>query len=79
MEQHSEIAKYFCQGKKTGMEIMNKDAMIALDVVNYFAKQDIPILPIHDSFIVQEQHRRELYNTMKRVYRKHTGFRIQIK
>ncbi|NQU79982.1 MAG: hypothetical protein HQ543_00515 [Bacteroidetes bacterium] len=78
-EQHSKIAKYFCKGKATGMRIMNKDSKIALDVVNYFAKQDIPILAIHDSFIVQKQHRRELYNTMKRVYKKHTGFDIKIK
>lgn len=79
MEQHSEIAKYFCQGKRTGMRIMNKDAGIALDVVNHFAKQNIPILPIHDSFIVQRQYRRKLYNTMQQIYGKHTGFRIQIK
>jgi len=76
---HEPIAKYFCKGKDTGMRIMNKDSKIALDVVNYFAKQNIPILCIHDSFIVQEQYRDKLYEVMKRTYHKHTGFDIKIK
>lgn len=58
---HQPIAKYFCKGKQTGMRIMNRDSKIALEIIDYFAKQDIPILVIHDSFIVQEQYRKELY------------------
>ena len=77
---HKPIARYFCNGKDTGLRIMNLDARIALDVVDHFAKQNIPILAIHDSFIVQEQYQAELLQTMKRTYRKHTnGFRCPIK
>ena len=77
---HKPIAHHFCNGKKTGMRIMNLDAKIALDVVDHFAKQEIPILAIHDSFIVQEQYKDELKRTMQRIYRKHTkGFRIPVK
>jgi len=76
---HQPIAHHFCQGKETGMRIMNKDSKIAIDVVNYFGKKGIPILSIHDSFIVQEQYRDELENVMQNTYHKHTGFRIKIK
>ena len=78
-EVHQPIAGYFCKGRQTGMRIMNQDAKIALDVVNHFAKQGIPILAIHDSFIVQEQYRDELFRVMKTVYEKHTKFRIKVK
>jgi hypothetical protein len=79
IEAHQPIAHYFFKGKITGMKIMNKDSKIALDVLNHFGKQKIPILCIHDSFIVQEQYRDELENVMKRVYKKHTkGFRIMV-
>jgi hypothetical protein len=78
-EIHKSIAHYFCKGKVTGLQIMNKDSKIALDVIDYFAKKNIPILSIHDSFIVQRQHRNKLYIVMKNVYQKHTGFTIKIK
>ncbi len=77
---HKPISHYFCTGKETGMRIMNKDARIALDICHYFAKQDIPILAIHDSFIVQQKHRDELEEIMQHKYMKHTGgFTIKIK
>lgn len=79
MIEHEPIAHYFCKGKDTGMRVMNKDSKIALDIVNHFAKQDIPILSVHDSFIVQEKYREELLQVMKNEYKKHTGFRIKIK
>ena len=78
-EVHKPIADYFSRGKDSGMKLMNKDSKIALDVVNYFAKQNIPILSVHDSFIVQEQYREELHRVMLTVYKKHTGFAIKIK
>jgi len=76
---HKKISHYFCSGKETGLRIMNKDAAIALDIINHFGKQNIPILAIHDSFIVQEKHKSELLQTMKTIYKKHTGFRIKVK
>jgi hypothetical protein len=53
MEVHAPIAHHFCRGKETGMVTMNKDSKIALRVVSHFVKQGIPIIPVHDSFIVQ--------------------------
>jgi hypothetical protein len=79
MEIHKPISKHFCNGTETGLRIMNLDSKIALDIVHHFVRLNIPILAIHDSFIVQMQYKEELYKTMKRVYHKHTNKRIMIK
>jgi len=60
--------------------LMNRDARIALDVVWHFTKQSVPIIPVHDSFIVQEQHAEELWQVMDETYQKHNdGFACPIK
>lgn len=79
-QKHNKIDHYFCTGKETGLRVMNLDARIALDIVDHFTGKGIPILAIHDSFVVQEQYRDELYTVMKRKYSQHTkGFRIPVK
>ena len=79
LEAHEPIANHFCSGKDTGMRAMNKDARIVLDVVSHFIQQNKPILPIHDSFIVQHQYRDELKQVMLDAYAKHNGgFKIKI-
>jgi hypothetical protein len=79
IEVHQPIAHHFCSSKSTGLRIMNKDARIALDVVSHFIKQNKPIIPIHDSFIVQHQYRDEVKRAMLDAYAKHTGgFKIKI-
>jgi len=77
---HSQIEHHFCNGSETGLKIMNLDSRIALDIVGHFAKQEIPILAIHDSFIVQDKYRDELWQTMHSTYKKHTkGYECKIK
>jgi hypothetical protein len=78
-EAHKPIAHYFCNGKDNGLRIMNQDATIALAIVKHFTSKNIPILAIHDSFIVQAKHRNQLRETMQRIYRKHTGFDCPVK
>lgn len=73
LQAHEPIRKYLCTGNKTGMKLMNKDAKIALDVCKHFAKQNIPILPIHDSFIVQAKYEQELREVMDKMYKKHAN------
>lgn len=75
---HERIAHYF--GRDVGLKLMNKDARIALDVVWRFAEQGIPIIPVHDSFIVQDNHAEELWQVMDTTYQKHNdGFTCPIK
>lgn len=72
-EKHKPIAHHFCNGKERGLKVMNLDARIALDIVNHFAKQNKPILAIHDSFIVQYQYEEDLRQIMEQTYRKRSG------
>ena len=75
---HSPIAHYF--GSDVGMKLMNKDARIAMDVVWHFTKQNVSIIPVHDSFIVQDSHAEELWQVMGEKYQKHNnGFTCPIK
>jgi len=77
---HNPIDHYFCNGSETGLRVMNLDSRIALDIVDHYGKQNIPILAVHDSFIVQEQYEDELRQTMENTYEKHTnGFKCKIK
>lgn len=79
IEKHEPIEKYFFQGNDIGLQLQNKDGKIARDVIKHFIKQGIPIIPVHDSFIVQQQHKQELYEVMLSVYQNHSGgFSIEI-
>jgi hypothetical protein len=42
------------------LELMNKDSQIANMVIDYFTQKAIPILCIHDSFIIQHDKQDEL-------------------
>lgn len=77
-EVHQPIAKYFFTG--TGLKAMNADAKITLDIIAHFANDGIPILNIHDSYIVQRQYKNPLRKAMRLAYRDQTGgFRCPIK
>lgn len=45
------------------------DSQIALRVLRYMLEQDIPVIPIHDSFIVREQHLEGLHAAMKTAWK----------
>lgn len=53
-ELHKPIKKYFFSGK--GVELQYVDSLIAEKIINHFTKLDIPVLCLHDSFIIQTQH-----------------------
>ncbi len=73
---HWRIDKYFLKGKKFGYELMNLDSKIAYDVCDHFLNKKIPILPIHDSFIVEKQYKKELDNVMDEMFQKYAnGFK----
>ena len=79
-EIHEPIVHHFCKGKETGLRIMNLDSRIALEVVNHFGKQGVPILAVHDSFLVQRQYADELESVMLQYYQTLTkGYTIRVK
>lgn len=78
LKAHYPISHYFFQD--TGLKVMNLDSRIAIDIINYFTKQNKNILAIHDSFIVKEKYKKELYEIMDKTYKKYTnGFYCPIK
>ena len=50
INQHPKLKPYLCTGK--GLELMFIDSCIAEHVISHFTKLAVPILCIHDSFIV---------------------------
>lgn len=70
-ERHYRISHHFCAD--TGIKLMNRDSRIALNVLRHFARQDIPCLGVHDSFIVPAHAEAELKETMYRCYRSEVG------
>lgn len=78
IERHKPIAKFFHSGE--GIRLQRLDADIAEDVILRMMDKGILALPIHDSFIVTEDHADLLADVMKDAYqRKMGGYTIAIK
>ena len=71
-ERHPQIAQHF--GSDAGIGLMRIDSSIAIDIMYSLAKEAIPCLCCHDSFIVPEHHGQHLRELMNNIYRAHTGF-----
>jgi hypothetical protein len=54
-EYHKPIKKYFYSG--AGLSLQYIDALIAEMVLNHFTNLKIPVLCVHDSFIIQSKYR----------------------
>jgi hypothetical protein len=74
---HIRISNYFCSG--IGLRLQYKDSQLAESILKYFTKREIPCLCVHDSFIVPENHKAELIEQMKSVYKKRFGFDAKLK
>ncbi len=61
-------------GSDAGMELMNIDGKIALDVLYHFTSAGVPCLGVHDSFIVPQCFFDDLREVMISTYRDHIGF-----
>jgi hypothetical protein len=69
---HDRISRYFCSD--IGLKLQHLDSQITSDILDYFLERGIPVLPIHDSYIVAEQYEDELYEVMRDKYRDRMGF-----
>jgi len=61
-KKHFQIAHAFCSNK--GIKLMRKDAMIAEFIMRSFLHAGKPILPIHDSFVVEASEAQRLLRAM---------------
>lgn len=77
VDAHPKISKYL--NSDVGIKLQNKDSKIASGVIKHFTKKGIPILVIHDSFIVENKYESELANTMEQEYYKQFKFKPIIK
>ena len=59
---HKPIQKHLFSGK--GIKLQHLDSKIAEKVINHFTNKDIPILCVHDSFLISPLHENELVELM---------------
>ena len=53
-------------GADKGVELMKVDGRITAKVINHFTKKNIPILSIHDSYVIQHEHSGQLRKVMNK-------------
>ena len=73
-EYHEPIKHEFFTG--VALKLMYTDSQIVEDVLKTLMLKDIPVLPVHDSFICPKLYEYELYQAMKNSYQKHCKFDV---
>ena len=76
LKKHEPIKHMFFCGM--GNNLQYRDSMIAEQVMLHFAKNDIPILPVHDSFIITAGLFIDLLEVMEKEFKKQIGVPIDI-
>ena len=66
LKSHSDIAHHFYTG--AGLRLQKVDSQIAEKVLLHFAKRRLPILPLHDSFLMHHGFEEELPNAMRKAF-----------
>ena len=67
-QKHSAIKRYFYSG--FGASLYKYDSTVAEHVINYFTNKNIPVLCIHDSFIIKLKYLKELKAVMQDSFKK---------
>jgi len=73
---HPKISKYF--NSDIGIKLQNYDSKISSRIIKHFTKKTIPILVVHDSFIINEEYKEQLEEIMKREYKFDFGFEAEV-
>lgn len=73
---HKLIEKYF--GSGIGIKVQYQDSELAKSILRHFMKKKIPCLVVHDSFLVQEKYKDELYEVMMIEYEKKFKFKPEL-
>jgi hypothetical protein len=76
INKHQPIKEFFFSG--IGLDLQFIDSCISEKILMNLADHGIPVLPIHDSFIVQVQYRDALEKAMKDAYHKEVGFEPKV-
>lgn len=62
LEENKPIEHYLCTDK--GVELMAIDGRITTRIIEHFTRKSIPVLTVHDSYVIQSQYERELIDQM---------------
>jgi len=65
-ELHDPISQFFYSG--IGLDLQYRDSRIALKVIHHFNQRRIPVLAVHDSFIIQSRYADQLRDIMSKYY-----------
>ena len=76
IEKNQIIKNYLCSDK--GVDFMALDGRITARIINYFTNKSVPILTIHDSYISNHKHAKELITVMNKAIKKEIGVKINI-
>lgn len=71
MAKHKAVADHMNRG--FGIKLQNIDSHITENILLRLTSKNIPVIPIHDSFIVQIKHEAELKRAMTEEYEKVIG------
>ena len=77
LERHHLIADKFYTGQ--GLRLQKIDSDIAEYVMLHFAKYNMPILPLHDSFLIRSGYDSSLEEIMQKAFHHFVGSNIEIK
>ena len=73
LEINRPIEQYVCTDK--GVELMALDGRITTHIIEHFTDKNIPVLTIHDSYVIQMQYEMELISVMQEAGRRETGLK----
>ena len=76
LDKHKPIEDSFFCGM--GNRLQFRDSQLAEQIMLHFAKRDIPVLPVHDSFIIIRGLYSELVNAMHEEFEKMFGVLVNI-
>ena len=74
---HKPIKKYFYSG--IGINLQALEANIMEEILNYFTEKNIPVIPIHDSIIIEEIYKKLAVEIMNEKYEEKIGYKPIIK
>lgn len=66
-EHHPDIAHYLFTG--IGIKLQNTDSKISEYIIKRMTNKSIPVLNIHDSFIVERKQQQQLKQVMTKAFR----------
>lgn len=70
------IAQFLCSD--IGIKLQRTDSDICMKVIEEMTGKGIPVLPIHDSFLVEKEHEEELREVMVRAALDIVGFPVRV-